>query len=92
MKSVLSSHPHVGDIRAKGLMMLVEVVQDKTSKTPYPALSVGGKLQAATRARGLIVRCGDNGVAIAPPLIVTAEQVEEIVGIVRDAVNEVFSA
>jgi adenosylmethionine-8-amino-7-oxononanoate aminotransferase len=91
MKSTLLDHPHVGDIRAKGLMMLVEVVQDKTLKTPYPALSIGGKLQAATRARGLIVRCGDNGVAIAPPLIVNAAQIEEIVNIVRKAIHEVFA-
>ncbi len=91
MKDSLESHPHVGDIRAKGLMMLVEVVQDKSSKTPYPPLSIGGKLQAATRARGLIVRCGDNGVAIAPPLTVSSAEVSEIVNVVSEAVFEAFA-
>jgi 4-aminobutyrate--pyruvate transaminase len=91
MKAALSSHAHVGDIRAKGLMMLVEVVQDKTTKAPYPPLSIGGKLQAATRARGLIVRCGDNGVAIAPPLIVSSAQVDEIVNVVAESVLEAFA-
>jgi adenosylmethionine-8-amino-7-oxononanoate aminotransferase len=89
---VVLQHDHVGDVRAKGLMMLVEVVQDKATKAPYPPLSIGGKLQAATRKRGLIVRCGDNGIAIAPPLTVSSSQIAEIVGIVQESIEEVFLA
>ncbi len=89
MQGVLA-HPNIGDVRAKGLMMLVEVVQDKTSKAAYPPLSIGGKLQAATRKRGLIVRCGDNGIAIAPPLTVSSEEISEIVGIVQESLEEAF--
>jgi adenosylmethionine-8-amino-7-oxononanoate aminotransferase len=90
MQSVLA-HPNVGDVRAKGLMMLVEVVQDKTSKAAYPPLSIGGKLQAATRKRGLIVRCGDNGIAIAPPLTVSKAEISEIVDIVTQSLEEAFA-
>jgi adenosylmethionine-8-amino-7-oxononanoate aminotransferase len=89
---VVLQHEHVGDVRAKGLMMLVEVVQDKATKAPYPPLSIGGKLQAATRKRGLIVRCGDNGIAIAPPLTVSSAQVAEIVGIVQESLEEAFKS
>ena len=89
---VLRSHSNVGDIRAKGLMMLVEVVQDKISKTPFPALSIGGKLQAATRKRGLIVRCGDNGVAIAPPLTISSAEISQIVEIVQESIAEAFAS
>ena len=92
MTLAVGSHAHVGDIRAKGLMMLIEVVQDKTSKAAYPPLSIGGKLQAATRARGLIVRCGDNGIAIAPPLTVSSSQIDEIIEIVSDSLEVVFTA
>jgi 4-aminobutyrate--pyruvate transaminase len=92
MRAAVGDHPHVGDIRAKGLMMLVEVVQDKAQKTPYPPLSIGGELQAATRKRGLIVRCGDNGVAIAPPLTVTSAHIEEIVGVVSEALHEAYAS
>ena len=91
MTIAVADHAHVGDIRAKGLMMLVEVVQDKATKAPYPALSIGGQLQAATRARGLIVRCGDNGIAIAPPLTISSSQLEELVGTVKAALLEVFA-
>lgn len=89
MHSVLK-HPNVGDVRAKGLMMLVEVVQDKESKAAFPALSIGGKLQAATRKRGLIVRCGDNGIAIAPPLTVSSSAITEMVEIVQASLEEAF--
>lgn len=89
---VVLAHENVGDVRAKGLMMLVEVVQDKQSKAPYPPLSIGGKLQAATRKRGLIVRCGDNGIAIAPPLTISSAEVGEIVQIVKESLDEAFAA
>ena len=88
---VVLNHPHVGDVRAKGLMMLVEVVQDKTTKAAYPPLSIGSKLQAATRKRGLIVRCGDNGIAIAPPLTISSTEISEIVGIVTESLDEAFA-
>lgn len=91
MTAAVGDHAHVGDIRAKGLMMLIEVVQDKSSKRAYPALSIGGQLQAATRSRGLIVRCGDNGVAIAPPLTVSALEIDEIVATVNEALLTVFA-
>ncbi len=87
---VVLAHPNVGDVRAKGLMLLVEVVQDKDSKIPFAPLSIGGKLQAATRKRGLIVRCGDNGIAIAPPLTISSAEVTEIVGIVQESLAEAF--
>ena len=91
MQGVLA-YPNVGDVRAKGLMMLVEVVQDKVSKAAYPPLSIGGKLQAATRKRGLIVRCGDNGIAIAPPLTISNTEISEIVGIVTESLEEAFAS
>ena len=91
MTAAVGDHAHVGDIRAKGLMMLIEVVQDKASKQAYPPLSIGAKLQAATRSRGLIVRCGDNGIAIAPPLTVSSHEIDQIVSIISGSLEEVFS-
>jgi 4-aminobutyrate--pyruvate transaminase len=52
----MAPHQHVGEVRGKGLMMIVEVVDNKDTKAKFdPALNIGPKLQAATRARGLIV-------------------------------------
>ena len=87
----LRDHPHVGNVRGKGMMAIVEVVADKGSKARYDAASeVGNKLQAATRGRGLIVRCSDTGIAISPPLVMTAEETDRLIGIVGDAITEVL--
>ncbi len=77
----------IGDVRGKGLMWGLEIVKDKATKEPFPA-NVGAA-NAATRAcieEGLIVypgggqitgTCGDQFM-IAPPLVVTKEQVGEL--------------
>lgn len=86
----IAEHVHVGDVRGKGLMAYVEVVSDKERKTKYdPALNVGGRLQAATRGRGLIVRCSNDGIAMAPPLVINEREIDELLTIVSDAVAEV---
>ena len=86
----LESHEHVGNVRGKGLMAFVEVVAEKALKTAYDAASgIGGKLQAATRKRGLITRCSDVGIAIAPPLVISRAEVDELVNIVAESIHEV---
>lgn len=88
----LLDHPNVGDVRGKGLMALVEVVEDKSTKKSFaPSQGIGAKLQAATRKRGLIVRCNDTGIAISPPLIITEAEVDEMLSILADSLDEVFA-
>ncbi len=87
----LLAHPHVGDVRGIGLMAIVEVVSDKATKGRYTAASdVGVKLQAATRRRGIIVRCNDTGITLSPPLVITADEVDTLVAAVRESVVEVL--
>ncbi|MGN6565320.1 MAG: aminotransferase family protein, partial [Thermomicrobiales bacterium] len=89
----LRDHAHVGEVRGKGLMAIVEVVADKSTKQAYAATTgVGDRLRTATRARGLIARCGDNGIAIAPPLVITAQEVDELVAAVTGAIDEACGA
>jgi 4-aminobutyrate--pyruvate transaminase len=86
----LEAHPQVGQVRGKGLMAMVELVTDKAGKQPFTATSgMGRKLQAATRGRGLIVRCTDAGLAISPPLSINPAEVDELVDIVVEGVAEV---
>jgi adenosylmethionine-8-amino-7-oxononanoate aminotransferase len=89
----LLAHPHVGDVRGKGLMAIVEVVADKGTKAGFAASEgVGAKLQAATRERGLIVRCNDTGIAISPPLVITQQEVDTLVNGVGEAIEAVLGA
>ena len=87
----LDERPYIGNIRGKGCMFFVEFAADKASKIKFdPALNVGGKVQAATRKRGLIFRASNDGIAIAPPLIINQSQCDQIAGGIADALEEVL--
>lgn len=89
LNATLGDHPNVGNIRGKGLMAIVETVADRGTKAKFDAsLNAGGKLQAATRKHGVIVRANNDGIAFAPPLIITAEQVDAMVDAVAASVKE----
>ncbi len=84
----LGQHPHVGDIRGRGLFRGVELVKDRATKTPFaPELKLHARIKREAMARGLMVypmggtidgRLGDH-VLIAPPFIIEPAQVDAIV-------------
>ena len=88
LKAQFDAHPHVGDIRGRGLLRGLEFVQDKETRTPFdPAMGLAGKLKKAAFAEGLICypmsgtrdgKFGDH-VLLAPPFILEDEHIEEIV-------------
>jgi 4-aminobutyrate---pyruvate transaminase len=87
----LLGHQNVGNVRGKGMMMFVEVVQDKDTKQPFDAASgVGGKLTTATRERGIIIRASDVGIAISPPLVLTQDEADKVANAIQDSIVEVF--
>jgi adenosylmethionine-8-amino-7-oxononanoate aminotransferase len=77
----------IGDVRGAGLFQGVEFVQDRASGTPFPPRVRPGKLvERAARERGLLLRCGNEFAVLAPPLIVTAQDVDEMCGILGESV------
>ena len=95
LTSALSDDPHVGDVRGLGLMVGVELVQDRNTKQPFPreAKATERVVQAA-RDRGLIVYsstgCADgtNGdlVMLGPPFVITEAELDEAVQKTREAI------
>ncbi len=93
------NHAHVGDIRGRGLFQAIELVADRTSKTPFdPALHLHERIKQQAFAGGVAVypmggtidgRLGDH-VLIAPPYIATAADIAEIVDRLGDAVDRVL--
>ncbi len=84
----LGAHPHVGDIRGRGLFMGVELVEDRATKQPFaPKLRLHAKIKAEAMARGLMVYPmggtidGEHGdhVLVAPPFIATEADLDAIV-------------
>ena len=88
-------HPHVGDIRGRGLFRAIELVADRERKTPFdPALRLHARIKAAAMARGLMTypmggtvdgAQGDH-VLLAPPFILREADVDEIAGRLSEAV------
>jgi putrescine aminotransferase len=93
LTAAFADHPNVGDIRGgKGLLAALELVQDRGTKAVFPAdTKIGPRLQAEMVTRGLVTRVkGNEMVFFAPPLVVTAAEVERIVSITRDAMKAVL--
>lgn len=95
----LGQHPHVGDIRGRGLFWGVELVADRTSKAPFdPGLGLAGKIKKAAFAEGLIcypmsgTRDGKSGdhVLLAPPFIMADDDVDLIVRRLSRAIDGVL--
>lgn len=89
-------HPHVGDIRGRGLFLGVELVADRDSKAPFdPARKIAAKIKAAAFDAGMICYPmsgtidGQNGdhVLLAPPFILNDEQIDELVEKLSGAVE-----
>ncbi len=88
---LLDDHAHVGDIRGIGQMTLVEMVENKETKAKYdPALKMGDKLTMETRKNGIIVRCTNDGVAVAPPLTLTTEQAKTVAEAVAASIETIL--
>ncbi len=89
----LSEHRHVGNVRGLGFMCGFDLLEDPDSDAPFElGAGMGLKLLQACQARGLISRVRGDAYLLAPPLIASAAQVDDILTIVEDAVREVTAS
>jgi len=97
----LGNHRNIGDIRGRGLFWAVELVTDRATKATFdPALKLNDRVKQEAYARGLGCypmggtidgKHGDH-VILAPPYIVTAAQVDDIVERIGDAVDAALAS
>tara|TARA_B100001769_G_C22098006_1_gene592528 strand:+ start:839 stop:2188 length:1350 start_codon:yes stop_codon:yes gene_type:complete len=74
------SHPLVGEVRGRGLLAAVELVANKHSGEAFDDTSVGAYAKQACQDNGLLIRAvGGNSIAFCPPLIITTDQIDEMV-------------
>jgi len=101
LRERFGNHPHVGDIRGRGLFQAVELVSDRSTKEPFaPSRKLASGVKRAAMARGLIVYPmagtidGERGdhVLLAPPFIVNEEQIAEIVDRLGLAIDDTIGA
>jgi len=101
LTAAFGDHPHVGDIRGRGLFQAIELVADRADKTPFdPARKLHARIKAQAMARGLMTypmggavdgARGDH-VLLAPPFIATDADLDRIVERLAEAVDAALAA
>jgi adenosylmethionine-8-amino-7-oxononanoate aminotransferase len=85
-------HGVIGDVRGKGLLQGIEFVRDPATKEPFAAATAFGvRVGRRALANGLLCRFDPNWLAFGPPLICTAEQIDEMVDILDRSIGEVVA-
>jgi adenosylmethionine-8-amino-7-oxononanoate aminotransferase len=74
--------PHVGEVRQRGFMVGIELVADRATNAPYPVEArIGGRVIAAARGRGAVLRPLGDVIVLMPPLGITAAELDELLAI-----------
>ena len=99
LHAAFGAHPHVGDIRGRGLFQGIEIVADRDGKTPFdPRQRVHARIKAEAMRRGLMCypmggtidgALGDH-VLLAPPFILEERQLDELVQKLDEALAAVL--
>jgi len=87
--AVLHDHPHVGEVRQKGMMVGIELVRERNDNSPYPAANrMGHQVTLAARRRGVIIRPLGDVVVLMPAPAMPAELVETLCDVVLESIDE----
>ncbi len=82
------SHPLVGDVRGRGLMIGIEIVKDKSTRAPATALR--NRIETLAFERGLmILGCGETTLRLCPPLLVNEQEATVALDILENALAQV---
>jgi adenosylmethionine-8-amino-7-oxononanoate aminotransferase len=101
LRATFAEHPHVGDVRGRGLFRAVELVRDRPSKQPFdPAHRLAARIRAAAMSAGLLCypmggtidgKHGDH-VLLAPPFTISDDELDLLVGRLRQAIDGAIRA
>ncbi|MGC8550424.1 MAG: acetyl ornithine aminotransferase family protein [Acidobacteriaceae bacterium] len=87
LRTWLSRHRNVGDVRGRGLMIGVELVKDQDSREPFPAFR--DRVVDLCFEKGLLVLgCGETSIRLAPPLIVNEHEASVALDIFEESLSE----
>jgi 4-aminobutyrate aminotransferase len=86
LKKIQEKHPSIGEVRGIGLMIGVEFVTDRTTKTP--ATELRNRVEHLAFERGLLtLGCGRSVIRISPALCITEAEADEGLDIFEDAID-----
>ena len=88
--AVLRDHPHVGEVRQKGLMIGIELVRDRDGLIPYDAkLRLGHQVTLAARKRGVILRPLGDVIVLMPAPAMPVELIDRLCDVAIECIDEV---
>ena len=84
----LEPHPHVAEVRQRGMIVAVELVRAKSSRTPYPWQERRGlRIYRHALERGVLLRPIGDVVYFMPPYVVTPEEIDLMVDVAREGIE-----
>jgi adenosylmethionine-8-amino-7-oxononanoate aminotransferase len=84
----LEEHPHVFEVRRRGMMVGIELALDAEKGVPYDATArMGHHVILEARRRGVIIRPLGDVVVLMPALSMTEEQIDELTSVTGDAID-----
>jgi len=95
LHDLLANHPHVAEIRGKGLLQAVEVVADRDSLEPFEeAAHITHRIVRAAMQRGVFFYGGGTGsirdiICMGPPLIIEDDELDRMANVLKQAIDEV---
>jgi adenosylmethionine-8-amino-7-oxononanoate aminotransferase len=82
----------IGDIRGKGLFQAIEFVRDRPTRARFPdEMALGVKVGRRALANGLLCRFDPHWIAFGPPLVVTADEIDEMLAVLDRSLGEVWA-
>jgi putrescine aminotransferase len=86
--ATLLKHPIVGDVRGVGLVAGIEFVKDKDTREWFAPAQGAAKVRDEAFARGVFVRLlgGGHVLAVAPPFIISKEQIDTVVSVLDTSI------
>ncbi|MEL0033296.1 MAG: aspartate aminotransferase family protein [Paracoccaceae bacterium] len=99
LHSKFNQHPHIGDIRGRGLFRAIELVNDRNTKAPFdPELKIAAKIKKSAQNNGLLCypmsgtidgKLGDH-VLLAPPFVISNNELDELVHKLSVTIDQVI--
>lgn len=85
----LEQHPHVAEVRQRGMILAVELVADKATRTPYPWQERRGlRVYRHALERGVLLRPLGNVLYMMPPYVITPEQIRYVAGVMAEGIEQ----
>lgn len=93
LAEAVGDHPIVGEIRGRGFIAGIQIVEDRAARRAFAAeLNVGGDVERRCREHGVMIRNMGDVLAICPPYVITDREIDALVAGIRAALDGAAAA